>query len=233
MLDVSKIDNIDTILNPDAGRTSSKASKALSNNLGDFLKLLTTQLKNQDPTQPMDTSQFTQQIATLSGVEQQINTNRNLEDIVSLFSSSQINGVVGYIGKRIEAQGNKATLENGGAIFIYDLETEAKTVDLSITDASGAVVFSGEGDIKAGRNEVFWDGKNSFSGATMPDGVYTIGLKAKDYTGKEIKATTTTTGRITAVDLQDGKPTLLMGDHRIPLDKVLTIREDPLMGPQG
>jgi flagellar basal-body rod modification protein FlgD len=226
-IDASKIDNINNILNPKDSK-SAKAKNTLSNDLNDFLKLLTTQLKNQDPTQPFDTNQFTQQIASLSQVEQQINTNKNLESMISLFTSSQFSNIAGYIGKRVETDGNKSLLTVDGGVFIYDLPSQANSVDVSISDAAGNVVFKGTGDTRAGRNEVFWDGVNSFNGKAMDQGVYTLAIKAKDKVGAEIKSTTSTTGRITAVDMQDGKPTLMMGDYKIPLDKVRAIREDPL-----
>lgn len=226
MVTSSNIDNINTIAGAASGTKSDKAQKALASTLDDFLKLLTTQLKNQDPTNAMDPNAFTQQIAQLSSVEQQINTNKNLESLLSLYSSSQINGVVGYIGKRVEAAGDKSTLTNGQAQFVYDLTKDAETIDVSISDSTGTVVFAGEGTKTKGRNEVFWDGKNSITGEQMPDGLYTIVVKAKDYAGKEIPATTYTTGRITAVDLQNGKPTLMMGTFGIPLEKVLKIQED-------
>lgn len=228
-IDATKVDNINNILNPESTSKSGKAKTAFSNDLNDFLRLLTTQLKNQDPTNPFDTNQFTQQMAQLATVEQSINTNTNLENLISMYATSQMNGVVSYIGKRIEAVGDKSSLSGGQAMFVYDLEGEAKEVEVTISNAAGNVVFSGQGDNQVGHNEVFWDGKNSYTGKQMPDGVYTIAVKAKDEVGKEVKSTVYSTGRVTAVDIQNGKPTLLMDSYEIPLDRVLKISEDPLL----
>lgn len=205
-----------------------QAQSALTKDFGSFLKLLTTQLQNQDPTQPLDTNQITQQIAQLSSVEQQIATNKNLEKLIAASSSGQINNVVGYIGKRVEAEGNKSSLVNGLASFVYSLDTEATSANVSISDTAGNVVYTGNGNIKAGHNEVFWDGLNSFTGQQMADGTYTISVTAKDSTGADVKVTTFTTGRVTAVDIKDGQPVLEMGSLSLDLDKVLSIREDPL-----
>lgn len=212
-------------------KTASGASAAearLSQNLDDFLKLLTTQLTNQDPTQPMETNQFTQQIAQLSQVEQGINTNKNLESLINMFTNSQINGVVSYIGKRVESAGNIGQLENGAAMFAYNLDTAASNTTVTLYDSTGKVVFTGQGDTRAGRNEVYWDGRDSNTGQQLEDGNYSIEVKATDAAGNEIKSSTYTTGRVTAVDLVNGQPELSLGTITMPLDKVLNIRTDIL-----
>lgn len=229
----TNVGNVDDIANAykkttDTKSKSEKASAALAQNFDDFLKLLTTQLQNQDPTNPMDTNNFTQQIASLSTVEQQIQTNKNLENMISLYNSSQVSSVVGYIGKRIEADGNKSVLEGGIAIFNYDLPEAADKVKISISNAAGGVVYTGDADKKAGRNEVYWDGTNSFTGAQLQDGTYTFTIEALNASGEALEAVTYTTGRVTAVDFKDGKSTVVMGTLEMPMDEILTIREDPL-----
>src|SRR5689334_12301051 len=107
------------------------AQAALSTDEQNFLKLLTTQLQNQDPTNPLDTNQMTQQIAMLSQVEQQVNTNKNLEQLVTLMSSTQYNSIVSYIGKQIEAPGNAGALQNGHALFAYYLQGAADHTNIT------------------------------------------------------------------------------------------------------
>lgn len=226
---ISSTDNIDTITSKQSDTKSAKAKQSLAGSFDQFLLLLTTQLKNQDPTQPLDTNQITSQIAALAGVEQQVATNENLEKMLAAYTTTQIGGVVGYIGKRAEALGNKSTLEGGYAMFTYDLEEKAAKTTVSISNENGSVVYSGAGTSLAGRNEVYWDGINSLNGQQMPDGVYTLTVKAEDEIGKEIASTTYTTGRVTSVDVQDGQPTLYLGTVKVPIDEVMRIREDPLL----
>lgn len=194
----------------------------------DMVKVLTTQLKNQDPTNPLDMAQFTQQIATLSGSEQQSDTNSKLDNLISLYTANQVSGLSGYIGRRVEASGNQSLVSNGQGLFVYDLPQEAAAVQICIAGEDGKLVYFSEGDTGAGRNELIWDGKNSFTGEQMPDGIYTFVVKALAKDGTAIAAKTYTTGRVSAVDLHNGRPTLLLQDHEIPLEAVLTIREDPL-----
>jgi flagellar basal-body rod modification protein FlgD len=205
-------------------RSTTDAQKGLNANYQDFLQLLTTQLKNQDPTSPADTNQLTAQIAMLSQVEQQINTNSNLEKLVSLFMANQSNAALSYIGKAIDATGNQSELRNGMAQFVYNLPPGSTAATVTITDSAGKTVFTGGGTNDAGRNQVLWSGTNSLTGATMPDGIYKISVKAKDANGKDIDATTFTTGTVTAVDSQNGTTSLLLGKNlSVPFGDVKTV----------
>lgn len=218
----SVVDNINNVINKNASDTD-KAAAAAQTNYQDFLHLLTTQLQNQDPTAPTDTNQLTQQIATLSQVEQQINTNTNLQKLISLFNVTTMNSVVGYIGKQVETTGNQGALLNGSAEFVYNLESEADNVDITIEDSAGNTVLNAGGTKVAGRNEVVWDGRDN-SGNQLPDGAYTIKVVAKNAAGEDIKVTTSTVGVVTSVDSKDGTPTLMLGDIPVGLDKVLSVR---------
>jgi flagellar basal-body rod modification protein FlgD len=207
------------------GSTTSGARQALGSDLQNFLKLLTTQLQNQDPTAPIDTNQMTQQIAMLSQVEQQINTNENLEQLISMYTSAQVGTAVSYIGKQVDAEGNQSVLKNKQANFVYNLASKASTVTVSVLDSTGAVIYSANANqMEQGRNEIGWDGRTT-AGSTAPDGVYSFKVTAKDATGKEIKATTYTTGLVSSVDTQDGLTSLSLGQGLfVPLEKVKSIR---------
>ena len=87
ILDASTVDNINNFTAAGKAAAKSQADKASQSLFGttqDFIRMLTVQLQNQDPTKPLDTSELTQQIAQLSGVEQQINTNKNLESLMAI-----------------------------------------------------------------------------------------------------------------------------------------------------
>lgn len=214
-----------------ATATTSKAAAAAAgfgNDFQSFLTLLTTQLKNQDPTEPLDTNQFTQQIATLSQVEQSISTNKNLEKLVSLAGGGQINQAVNYIGRNIDAIGSKGVLTNGQANFAYELPSAAASAKVTITNASGQIVFSGDGTTFAGKNLVTWDGVNSFNGVDEPGGAYTIAVAAKDAAGNALETKTYTTGKVYSVDLQNGNTVLSLGGGvTVKLDDVISVRQTP------
>jgi flagellar basal-body rod modification protein FlgD len=181
-------------------------------------------LQNQDPTAPTDTNQLTQQIATLSQVEQQINTNSNLQKLISLFNTTTMNSVVGYIGKQVETDGDKGVLQNSKASFVYNLEKDAQSVDLQILDVTGKEVMKASGTKVAGRNEVLWDGKDG-EGKQLADGTYTLKVKAKDAAGADLKVTTSTVGVVSSVDMKDGITMLTLGDVLVGLDKVHSVRQ--------
>lgn len=211
--------------NPDSiANTTAKSQKALSQNYNDFLTLLTTQLKNQDPLDPQDASEFTSQIAQLSSVQEQINTNSNLEKLLAAIGGGQLTSAVAYIGRVIEAKGNQSMKVTEGAQFVYELPQAADSAKITITDATGKVVYNGPVPTKAGRNEVVWDGTNSLTGETMPNGSYTFFIAAKDQTGAAIDPTTYSTGVVTAADLQDGETILSMGDIKIPLSDITSVK---------
>src|SRR3546814_14925611 len=100
----------------DASASSSAASSAATSLAGDFntfLTLLTTQLKNQDPTSPMDSNEFTQQLVQFSQVEQQIDMNKNLETMISLMQSQQNSSNLNYVGKVVDVASADAPLTQG------------------------------------------------------------------------------------------------------------------------
>src|SRR5690242_8555320 len=105
----------------DPTATQSAAAKTLAGNFDTFLTLLTTQLQNQDPLNPMDSNQFTQQLVEFSQVEQQINTNDNLKTLISLGQSRSAADAVGYLGKAVTVSNGDAALANGTANWNYQL----------------------------------------------------------------------------------------------------------------
>jgi flagellar basal-body rod modification protein FlgD len=206
--------------------SGSAASQAqLSSDINFFLKLLTTQLKNQDPSAPLDTNQFTQQIAQYSSVQQQVNTNSNLEKLLAANKQSSAVTAVGYIGKEIESKGNTGVVTGGQGAFSYILPKAANSAEITITNSIGQVVFRGNGDTKSGRNIVVWDGKNSTTGKQEPDGTYKIAINALDPAGKAILAETRSVATVTGVETDSAGNTLLSaGNGTINFNDVLAVR---------
>src|ERR1051326_9207360 len=119
--------------------TSQSASPlaSLSSNFGNFLNLLMTQLKYQDPTSPMDANQFTSELVQFSSVEQQISTNSNLSQLIQLTQSADVIQASSLIGKQVSVQSKQVPLQNGSGMLNFVAST-AEPVTITLTNASGA-----------------------------------------------------------------------------------------------
>ncbi|MCC6470818.1 MAG: flagellar hook assembly protein FlgD [Alphaproteobacteria bacterium] len=201
---------------------TTKSMSKLAENFDQFLTLLTTQLKNQDPLSPMDSAQFTQQLVSFAGVEQQINTNKNLESLLSLQKTNQMVGALDLMGKTVEAKTDQIPLVGGSGTFAYSLPQTASKVAYAIADSSGRVVYSGTGDTEAGRHEYTWDGKST-GGVKQPDGAYTLSVAALDKNGALIDVTTTAIGKVSGVESGDTSAVLAMGAVKVPVDQLTAV----------
>ncbi len=108
-----------------AASAATRSESQIAANFDTFLLLLTAQLKNQDPLEPMDSNQFTQQLVQFSQVEQQINANKNLESLIALTKARSSSDAVSYLGKTLTLTDGTAALMGGEAIWAYSLENDA------------------------------------------------------------------------------------------------------------
>ncbi|MEN6542893.1 flagellar hook capping FlgD N-terminal domain-containing protein [Parvibaculum sp.] len=208
-----------------AAATTSKAgaaSSALSSNYNMFLTLLTTQLKNQDPTNPMKSSEFTTQLVQYSSVEQQIQANKNLETLISTVGNQNATFAVNLLGKQVSATGTGAALSNGSANWGYKLASDAPAVKISIVNSTGTTVYTTTTTGKEGDNTFTWDGKDS-SGAAQPDGTYYISLTAADASGVAVASSTSITGKVTAVDFSNGTPKVTVNGAQIDYGNITAV----------
>ena len=200
---------------------------SLANNEQTFLKLLTTQLKNQDPLSPTDTTQMTQQITSMTGVEQQLVTNDLLAALVGMNTGTGLSEGVNMIGKQVTATTDNSTLKNGKATFSWSQPGASTSLTVEVKNAAGKVVRTLKpDDQKSGAHTITWDGKDD-SGVQLSDGgVYTIAVTAKGADGKELKATNIkgrAEGLVTAVDNSTGSPMVIVDGQSIPVDSVIAI----------
>jgi len=208
-----------------AGSSQSTSDGAqLENDLDRFLTLLVTQLQHQDPLDPLDANEFTNQLVQFANVEQQIYQNANLEEIVSLQRDNQVTGMVNYIGSTIETLGDALPLENGEATASYTLDEAADAAAITIVNEFGGVVFSASGDTSPGRHLFQWDGLDN-QGNPLSDGIYRIHVSARHSDGSSIDARTTTFGRVTGARADDDERSLYMGEISVPMDNVLSVSE--------
>lgn len=209
---------------------ANSAASALAGNFEMFLQLLTTQLKNQDPTSPMDPSEFTQQLVQFSQVEQQININKNLETMMAMLKSQQASSNLSYIGKVVDFESPDVELSEGGSAFwTYNLPAGTEIVEFKILDADGKVVRSGSmpaEDITVGANgrtEVAWDGTDAEGEACDP-GSYTLEVVAKDSSGKTIDGVNVNgRGYVQAIEVIDGEQYLIVSGTKVPPEDVVGV----------
>ncbi len=204
------------------------ADTALSNfaeDFDDFLQLLVAQLQNQDPTSPLETNEFTAQIVSFTGVEQEINTNKKLEALIELQLGNQTSNLVSFVGKEVEVAGNSVVLESEGNVSLaYNLDEPAEKVFVTIRDLQGNVVFNGDGTNNAGRNNLQWDGKG-VNGERLPVGLYDVRITKEDASGALTEQPLFVKGRVVGVNLDGEQPRLIVNGEEIPLSEVKFVGE--------
>ena len=200
----------------------SSSRQSIADNFDTFLQLLTTQLKHQNPLDPLDTNAFTQQLVQFTGVEQQLKTN---DFLAAMMASTQIasnSQAVGYIGKVVTASGVKSELVEGSAAWHFATAKDA-TITVTVKDAGGNSVYTKQGSVKSGESVFTWDGIGS-DGKQKPDGSYSIQIEARDGDGKLIDVATEMTGAVTGIDLSGTEPVLIVGTARVNLSAILSVR---------
>ena len=201
---------------------SSSSGATLAGNFQTFLTMLTTQLQNQNPLDPLDTNQFTQQLVEFASVEQQLKTNDQLTTLVSLQQTTQATQALGFVGKTAVVDGSTATMSNSQAGWQLSLPSDS-TVNISITNSSGQTVFTGKYTASAGNNQPFsWDGKGN-DGTQWPDGKYTLNATAADASGNSVGISTQVQGVVSSVDLTQNPPLLSIGGQTYTVSQIKSI----------
>lgn len=191
----------------------------------EFLKLMITQLKNQDPLNPTDGTEYTAQLAQFSSLEQLININQNLENQSTQDSLSSRVSAAGFIGKSVRVSGSNLSLNGGTPNTIrYDLKLQSKETSINVYNTAGDLVdVVTLGKLDAGTHEFKWDGELS-SGKKAADGAYRYEVVAVDAEGNRMSVTGNTTGTVTGVKFDSkGQPLLEVGGATYGLGSVLAI----------
>jgi flagellar basal-body rod modification protein FlgD len=165
------------------GSTSPKS--IFGSNASTFLNMLTTQLKNQNPTSPMDTTAFTSQLVQFSQVEQLMNLSTSFKQVSGRMDDANFVQAMDLVGKNVKVQAHGLEVKNASADFAVHLDTPAVASSVSITDQSGMQVWYANGPTAAGDTPFHWDGKD-MAGNQLPDGEYNVTVSTF---GKDGKAT--------------------------------------------
>jgi flagellar basal-body rod modification protein FlgD len=207
---------------PAAGGAAALSSVAnnqmIAANFTTFLQLLTTQLKNQNPLDPLDTNQFTQQLVQFAQVEQQMKSNDQLATLISIEKSAQATVALSYVGQTVVVDGSAAKLANGHADWSFNSSKPASAA-VTIKDTTGQTAYSGTFAINAGNNAFSWDGRGN-DGKVWPNGTYTLAITAKDASGQAVPVTTEVQAVVDSVDLTQTPPLLSINGQNYAVDKI-------------
>ena len=189
-----------------------------------FLTLLTTQIQNQNPLDPMNSNEMTQQVVNYSQLEQQINSNEELERINANLAQLTVSNAVSYLGDTVTYVTDKSNLANGEANWRYNIQGgTASTIEITITNEAGDTVRTEtiNGPL-SGFQEYTWDGRAD-DGTQSPAGAYTISVNAQDNDGKVLSVATAGSGVVTEVDLAGDAPILTVNGDFVSLDDIISI----------
>jgi flagellar basal-body rod modification protein FlgD len=212
--------------------TSETSERDDRTGMNQFLTMLVAQLKNQDPLNPMDGTDFTAQLAQFSSLEQQFQMNDNLAHIQSALAAGEKGTVIDYIGKTVKTADNTITA-NGGQCdsALYALSDRAD-VTIHIYNDQGLEVrkiYKGWQD--ADEYALAWDGRDN-SGKPVSDGTYRFEIRARDEQGLFVSHQAYGSGEVTGVTYKSGIPYLMVGERIVSPTNIVEVTKTPVAEPQ-
>lgn len=212
------------------GSTGAADPAAGSTELGEdaFLRLLTTQLQYQDPTNPVRNEDFVAQLAQFSSLEQLSSLNGTLDGVYVALAAMNNSSMASLIGTSVIARGDAFGYDGDGAVdLMYNAPTDAATSTLTVYDEDGAVVWTGDaGALTAGDGTVTWPGVDA-NGDPVPEGTYTFAITATDAAGEPVEVEERISGVIDEMDYSTGTPTPAIDGIPVAIADILTLRDDP------
>jgi flagellar basal-body rod modification protein FlgD len=208
--------------NSTASAASIVGSQQLAGNFNTFLTLLTTQLQNQDPLDPMDTDQFTQQLVEFASVQQQIDTNTNMQTLISLQQTAEATSAMQFLGANVTVTGSTATLAAGSPATWSLNSPSPATGTVTITNSSGQTAYSGTVSLSTGAQGYSWNGQGN-NGVTWPAGQYTLAISATNANGQAVTVSTQVQGTVSGVNVSQNPPTLTVGGQSYPISSIQSI----------
>ncbi len=179
-----------------ASATGTNALQSLGSNFNQFLTLLTTQLQNQDPTAPVDSNQFTQELVEFTGVQQSVQTNTNLSQLISLQQGSEVLQSAQVVGHQATITSSQIALQGGSGELTFNTAA-SEPVQIAIANSAGKTVRDVSLTSQAGANTWTWDGRDN-AGNQLPDGAYGVavetGTSSADATAVPFSVVGTATG---------------------------------------
>jgi len=189
--------------------SASNAAAQLTGNENTFLTMLMTQLKNQDPTSPLDTSQFTTELVQFSGVEQQISTNSSLTQLIQLTQSGQLLQGSSVVGHTLAVANSDMPVQNGSGQIQFSVPSNQNVV-VSVSNSAGTLLSQSNVAATSGVNSWSWNAKSS-AGVSQPDGDYKVTVNAVDSSGTASAVPFDVIGQATGVTVSGNTLNLQMG----------------------
>ena len=209
---------VNTATASSGGSTTSTTNKSNIIGKDQFMQMLIAQLKNQDPLNPMDGTQFAAQLAQFSTVEQLYNMSTSLGSMTSSISAMNNMQITSLIGSDVSAQGNTTTVSSAVSKVVYSLPSAIQKATIKIYDSKGVVVKTLDvGSQNAGVNTLQWDSSN------LASGNYTFDVTATDKNGAAVQATTMVTGKVTGINYKDGTPYVTVNGQDIAFSSVTSV----------
>lgn len=202
-----------------AASSTASTNPGIAQNFTAFLQLLTTQLQNQNPLDPLDTNQFTQQLVQFAQVEQQLRGNDQLATLVALQKTNQASAALDFVGKTVVISGATTHLGTEGTTVWTFSSPKPATATVTIRDATGQTAFTGNYTVNSGRQDFVWDGIGT-NGQRWPAGNYTLSITAKDASGQTVAITTDVQGIVDSADVSQTPPVLTIGELNFTLDQI-------------
>src|SRR5882762_4005343 len=190
--------------------TAATTTPGIADNFQTFLTLLTTQLQNQNPLDPLDTNQFTQQLVQFAGVEQQLKSNDQLKSLIEIEKSAQATQALIYDGSTTQFDGSAT----------WNLKAPKGTnATVTITNSTGQTVYSGKFTLANGNSSFVWDGKGN-DGTQYPAGDYKLTATGTDSSGKDVAIASEVQGVVDSVDLTATPALLSIGGQNYTTDQI-------------
>lgn len=201
--------------------TPKKTTGSSSMGKDDFLKLLFTQLKNQDPQNPLDDREMAAQLAQFSSLEQMQNLNTSFGELKATMENQGKYSYLAAVGKTARVEGDAMVVDSTGVQNgVFKIDADAANVNVVIAASNGSIVRTLPlGAATAGEYQFQWDGKLATGGAAPADQYY-FSVQATDSKGKDIVSTGYVEGKITGVSLNDNPPKAYIGDYGVTFDKI-------------
>jgi flagellar basal-body rod modification protein FlgD len=191
----------------------------IASNFTTFLQLLTTQLKNQNPMDPLDTNQFTQQLVQFAQVEQQMKSNTQLDTLIAVEKSAQSTVALAYVGQTVVVDGSTTQLDATKGATWSLAASKPSTSTIVIKDSTGQTAYTGTFALNAGTQNFTWDGHGN-DGKLWPPGAYTLSATAVDASGQNVGISTETQAVVDSVDLTQDPPVLSINGKDYTMDKI-------------
>lgn len=206
-----------------ASGAATKATSTIGADFNMFLKLLTTQMQHQDPLDPMDTSQYTQQLVQYSQVEQSVQQTGTLKDILARLNAQDMAQASNFIGREARFDTSVSGLgASTPANWTFQPEGKAVSMTATVTDGSGKVVREVTIDPATNNGRFSWDGMTA-AGTRAPEGPYMLSVKAVDAAGAQVPVTVNGVGIVRDVVTDGSTVSLGLNGVRMPLSALIAL----------